>query len=165
MVHAAIEQIQAGEVLVLSMPEPRPIALIGELLVTQVKVRRAAAILVDAAIRDIEELIKLGLPIWTRYIRVKGANKLTLGELNVSVTIGGTSISPGDILVLDGDGCVCIPYRRMNEVLDAAEARFKKEALLREKLIAGEMSYDLHGLRRYVEQYSRSSNDTSRTDP
>ena len=159
MVHAAIEQIQAGEVLVLSMPEPRPIALIGELLVTQVKVRRAAAILVDAAIRDIEDLIKLGLPIWTRYIRVKGANKLTLGELNVSVTIGGTSISPGDILVLDGDGCVCIPYRRVNEVLDAAEARFKKEALLREKLIAGEMSYDLHGLRQYIEQYSRESND------
>jgi len=165
MVHAVIEQIQPGEVLVLSMPEPHPIALIGELLATQVKVRRAAAILVDAALRDIEELIKLGLPIWTRYIRVKGANKLALGELNVSVTIGGTSISPGDILVLDGDGCVCIPYRRVNEVLDAAEARFKKEALLREKLIAGEMSYDLHGLRRYVEQYSRSSNDTSRTDP
>ena len=159
MVHAAIEQIQAGEVLVLSMPEPRPIALIGELLVTQVKVRRAAAILVDAAIRDIEDLIKLGLPIWTRYIRVKGANKSTIGELNIAVTMGGTSISPGDILVLDGDGCVCIPFRRADEVLDAAETRFKKETLLREKLISGEMSYDLHGLRQYVEQYSRESND------
>jgi 4-hydroxy-4-methyl-2-oxoglutarate aldolase len=159
MVHAAIEQIQAGEVLVLSMPEPRPIALIGELLVTQVKVRRAAAILVDAAIRDIEDLIKLGLPIWTRYIRVKGANKSTIGELNIAVTMGGTSISPGDILVLDGDGCVCIPFRRADEVLDAAETRFKKETLLREKLISGEMSYDLHGLRQYIEQYSRESND------
>ena len=159
MVHAAIEQIQAGEVLVLSMPEPRPIALIGELLVTQVKVRRAAAILVDAAIRDIEDLIKLGLPIWTRYIRVKGANKSTIGELNIAVTMGGTSISPGDILVLDGDGCVCIPYRRADEVLDVAETRFQKEALLREKLIAGEMSYDLHGLRQFVEQYSWESND------
>jgi 4-hydroxy-4-methyl-2-oxoglutarate aldolase len=165
MVHAVIEQIQPGEVLVLSMPEPRPIALIGELLATQVKVRQAAAILVDAAIRDIEDLIKLGLPIWTRTIRVKGATKLTLGELNVSVSMGGTSISPGDILVLDGDGCVCIPNRRVDEVLDAAEVRFKKEVLLREKLFAGEMSYDLHGLRRYVEQYSRSSNDTSRTNP
>jgi 4-hydroxy-4-methyl-2-oxoglutarate aldolase len=159
MVHAAIEQIQAGEVLVLSMPEPRPIALIGELLVTQVKERRAAAILVDAAIRDIEDLIKLRLPIWTRYIRVKGANKSTIGELNIAVTMGGTSISPGDILVLDGDGCVCIPNRRADEVLDAAETRVKKEALLREKLIAGEMSYDLHGLRQFVEQYSRESND------
>ncbi len=75
MVHAVIEQIQPGEVLVLTMPEPRPVALIGELLATQVKVRRAAAILVDAAVRDVEELVKLGLPIWTRYIRVKGATK------------------------------------------------------------------------------------------
>ena len=165
MVHAAIEQIQAGEVLVLSMPEPRPIALIGELLATQVKVRRAAAILVDAAVRDIEELVKLCLPTWTRYIRVKGAGKSILGELNVPVTVGGTSIFPGDILVLDGDGCVCIPFRRVDEVLEAAEARFKKEELLREKLLTGEMSYDIHGLRRYVEQNYGSPNDASRTDP
>ena len=63
MVHAAIERIQPGEVLVLAMPEPRPIALVGELLATQVKVRGAAAILVGAAVRDVEELRELGLPI------------------------------------------------------------------------------------------------------
>ena len=70
MVHAVIEQIQPGEVLVLSMPEATPVALIGELLATQVKVKQAAAILVDAAIRDVNELIELGLPIWSRFIRV-----------------------------------------------------------------------------------------------
>ena len=75
MVHAVIEQIQPGEVLVLTMPEPGPVALIGELLATQVKVRKAAGILVDAAVRDVEELVELGLPIWTRFIRVKGATK------------------------------------------------------------------------------------------
>jgi len=160
MVHAIIEQIQSGEVLVLSMPEPRPIALIGELLATQVKVRQAAAILVDAAIRDVEELMALGLPIWTRYIRVRGAKKSTPGELDVPVTIGGTLIFPGDILVLDADGCVCIPHRRTTDVLRAAEARYQKEALLREKLIAGQLSYDLHGLRQYVEKYSRQSNES-----
>ena len=53
MVHAVIEHIQPGEVLVLSMPEPAPIALIGELLATQVKARGAAAILVDASVRDV----------------------------------------------------------------------------------------------------------------
>jgi 4-hydroxy-4-methyl-2-oxoglutarate aldolase len=159
MVHACIEQIQPGEVLVLSMPEPRPIALIGELLATQVKVRQAAAILVDAAIRDVEELVALGLPIWTRYIRVKGANKSTPGELNVPVTVGGAIISLGDILVLDADGCVYVPYQRMMEVLKAAETRYQKEALLREKLIAGQLSYDLHGLRQFVEKYSRQSNE------
>ena len=88
MVHAVIEQIQPGEVLVLSMPEPAPVALVGELLATQVQVRGAAAILVDAAVRDVEELVKLGLPIWTRFIRVKGATKTKVGELNVAVQCG-----------------------------------------------------------------------------
>ena len=75
MVHAAIERIQPGEVLVLTMPEPRPVALVGELLATQVKVRGAAAILVDAAVRDVEELRELGLPIWMRFIRAAGAEQ------------------------------------------------------------------------------------------
>jgi len=155
MVHAIIEQIQPGEVLVLTMPEAGPVALIGELLATQVKVRRAAAILVDAAIRDVDELVKLGLPIWTRYVRVRGATKKIGGELNVPVTVGGTRIAPGDIVVLDSDGAVCIRRQRVDEVLKAAESRYERETRLREKLIAGEISYDLHGLRDYVERYQK----------
>jgi len=157
MVHAVIEQIQPGEVLVLGMPEPAPVALIGELLATQVKVRKAAGILVDAAVRDVEELVQLGLPIWTRFIRVKGATKTKVGELNVPVTVGGTQISPSDILVLDTDGCVCVKRERVDEVLQASEARFEKEARMREKLLAGEISYDIHGLREYVEKERRNS--------
>ena len=152
MVHAVIEQIQPGEVLVLSMPEPAPVALIGELLVTQVKVRKAAGILVDAAARDAGELLELGLPIWTRFIRVKGATKSKVGELNVPVTVGGTQISPSDILVLDMDGAVCVKRERIDEVLQASEARLDKEAHMRERLIAGEISYDIHGLREFVER-------------
>ena len=151
MVHAAIERIQPGEVLVLAMPEPRPIALIGELLATQAKVRGAAAVLVDAAVRDVEELQKLGLPIWTRFVRAKGASKAEIGELDATVTVGGTRISPGDIVVLDANGGVSIPSARAAEVLAAAEARCEREACLRAKLMTGAMSYDLHGLRAYVE--------------
>jgi 4-hydroxy-4-methyl-2-oxoglutarate aldolase len=151
MVHAVIEQIQPGEVLVLTMPEPAPVALIGELLATQVKVRGAAAILVDAAIRDVEDLIKLGLPIWTRYVRAKGATKTIVGKLNVPVTIGATLIAPGDIVLLDADGGVCIQREKVKLVLNAAESRFERETRLREKLVAGEISYDLHGLRKVVE--------------
>jgi 4-hydroxy-4-methyl-2-oxoglutarate aldolase len=147
MVHAVIEQIQPGEVLVLSMPEPGPVALVGELLATQVKVRKAAGILVDAAVRDVEELVELGLPIWTRFIRVKGASKTKVSELNLPVTVGGTQISPADILVLDADGGVCVRRERVTAVLQASEARFEKEARLREKLAAGATTYDLHGLR------------------
>lgn len=152
MVHAVIEQIQPGEVLVLSMPEPAPVALIGELLATQVKVRKAAGILVDASVRDVSELVELGLPIWSRFIRVKGATKTKLGELNTTVTVGGTQISNGDIIVLDVDGAVCVKRERVEEVLKASEERLKKEAALREKLLAGQISYDLHGLRDYVER-------------
>jgi 4-hydroxy-4-methyl-2-oxoglutarate aldolase len=152
MVHAVIEQIQPGEVLVLSMPEPTPVALIGELLATQVKVRGAAAILVDGSIRDVNELIELGLPIWTRFIRATGATKTKIGELNKTVIVGGTQISPGDILVLDADGAVCIKRERANDVLKASEDRLAREAQLRKKLLAGEISYDLHGLRDYVEK-------------
>jgi len=152
MVHAVIEQIQPGEVLVLSMPEPAPIALIGELLATQAKVRGAAAILVDASVRDVKELIELGLPIWTRFIRAKGATKTQIGELNKTVAVGGAQISPGDIIVLDADGGVCLKRERAGEVLKASEARLEREALLRQKLIAGEMTYDLHGLRDLVEK-------------
>jgi 4-hydroxy-4-methyl-2-oxoglutarate aldolase len=121
-------------------------------LATQVKVRGAAAILVDAAIRDVNDLVELGLPIWTRFIRVKGATKTKIGELNKTVTVGDAPISPGDIVVLDADGAVCLKSARADEVLKAAEDRLAREAQLRKKLLAGEMSYDLHGLRDYVKR-------------
>ena len=155
MVHAAIERIQPGEVLVLSMPEPAPVALIGDLLVTQVKVRGAAGILVDAAVRDAEELVELGLPIWTRFIRAKGATKTKLGQLDATVSVGGIQVSSSDILVLDADGAVCVRRERAGEVLQASQARLEKEAQLREKLLVGELSYDVHGLREVVEKKRR----------
>jgi 4-hydroxy-4-methyl-2-oxoglutarate aldolase len=155
MVHAVIEQIQPGEVLVLSMPEPAPVALVGELLATQVKVRMAAAILVDAAVRDVEELVKLGLPIWTHFVRVKGATKTKVGGLNIPVVVGGAMISPSDIVIQDADGAVCVEQARAVEVLKAAEDRFARESDLREKLLNGEMTYDLHGLRNTLESNRR----------
>jgi 4-hydroxy-4-methyl-2-oxoglutarate aldolase len=152
MVHAVIGHIQPGDVLILTMPEPSAVALLGELLATQVKVKSAAAILVDGAIRDFEELVKLGLPIWTRYVRVRGATKTRIGQLDAPVTVGGAIIAPGDIIMLDADGGVCIKRERAALMLKAAEDRAERETRLREKLLAGEMSYDLHGLREVVEK-------------
>lgn len=152
MVHAAIEQIRPGEILVLTMPEPAPVALIGELLATQVKVKKAAGILVDASIRDVGELIELGLPVWSRFIRVKGATKTKIGELNGVVTVGGTQIATGDVVVMDIDGAVCVKQERVDDVLKASEERLDKEAILRKKLLAGQISYDLHGLRATAER-------------
>jgi 4-hydroxy-4-methyl-2-oxoglutarate aldolase len=83
---------------------------------------------------------------------VKGATKTEIGQLNTTVTIGDTGIHPGDIVVLDTDGAVCVAQERLEDVLAKAEARLEKETRMRARLQAGETSYDIHGLREYVEK-------------
>jgi len=151
MVHAAMARVQPGEVLVLTMPEPAPVALIGDLLVTQAQVQGAVAILNDAAVRDSEELVALGLPIWTRWIRSRGATKIAVGELDVPVVVGGQLIRPGDLVVLDADGATVVARERAEDVLAASRRREGAERVKRAKLQAGEISYDLDGLRAIVE--------------
>jgi 4-hydroxy-4-methyl-2-oxoglutarate aldolase len=151
MVHAAMAAVQQGEVLVLTMPEPLPVALVGDLLATQAKAQGAAAILVDASVRDVEELAELGLPIWARWVRVKGAAKDAVGSIGQPVTVGGATIRNGDILVLDADGVAVVEQERIDEVLEASRERLERERVKREKLQAGELSYDLDGLRGKVE--------------
>jgi 4-hydroxy-4-methyl-2-oxoglutarate aldolase len=151
MVHAAMAAVGPGEVLVLTMPEPRPVALVGDLLATQAKAQGAAAILVDASVRDVEELAELGLPIWARWVRVKGAGKDGIGAIGQPVTVGGAAIRNGDILILDADGVAVVERERVDEVLEASRERLERERVKREKLQAGELSYDLDGLREKVE--------------
>ena len=152
MVHAVMAHTQPGEVLVLTMPEPAPVALVGELLATQAKARGAAALLVDASVRDREELVELGLPIWARNVRIRGATKDAVGELDCDVEVGGARIRPGDIVVLDADGGAVVERERADEALAAARERAEKERVKRAKLEAGELSYDLDGLRARVER-------------
>jgi 4-hydroxy-4-methyl-2-oxoglutarate aldolase len=151
MAHAAMAAVEPGDVLVLTMPEPEPVALVGDLLATQAARRGAAALLVDAAVRDVEELVALGLPIWARHVRIRGAGKELVGEIDVPVEVGGHSIEPGDVVVLDADGAVVVPRGRVEEVLAAALQREEREARKRERLQAGQLSYDLDGLREKVE--------------
>jgi 4-hydroxy-4-methyl-2-oxoglutarate aldolase len=155
MVHAVMAEVQPGEVIVLTMPEPRPVALVGDLLATQAQKAGAAAILIDASMRDVEELAEMGLPIWARWVRVKGALKETAGAINVPVTVGDATINPGDVLVLDADGVAVVPQDRVTEVLEASLAREEKERVKRAKLQAGEKSYDLDGLRAVVEEQQK----------
>jgi 4-hydroxy-4-methyl-2-oxoglutarate aldolase len=150
MVHAAVAEAQPGEVLVLTMPEPAPVALVGELLATQAKGRGVAALLVDAAVRDVEELRELGLPVWARYVRVRGAEKKVPGTTGEPVEVGGATIRQGDAVVLDADGAVVVERERVEEVLAAARERAERERVKRAKLEAGALSYDLDGLREVV---------------
>jgi 4-hydroxy-4-methyl-2-oxoglutarate aldolase len=151
MVHAAIAHAQPGDVLVLTMPEPRPVALVGDLLATQALVRGVAGLLIDAAVRDVEELTALGLPVWARWIRVRGAAKDTPGTIDEPVEVGGQQIIAGDIVVLDADGAAVIERDRVDDVLAAALEREERERVKRERLRTGALSYDLDGLRARVE--------------
>ncbi len=152
MVHAAMERVFPGAVLVITMPEPEPVALVGELLAIQAKVRGAAALLVDAAVRDVDELRAMDLPVWTRFIRVRGATKDQVGGIDVPVNVGGARIAPGDIVVLDDDGAVVVARDRAEAVVQAARNRAEREARMRERLLAGELSLDIHGLRTTLER-------------
>ena len=146
-VHEALASVRPGEVLVITMPEPAPFGAVGELIVLQAQTRGVAGMLVDVAVRDIAELKEIGLPIWARFVRVRGTKKADPGRLDVPVVVGGATIRPGDVVVMDDDGVVVVAAERVEEVAEAARAREEKESRLRPRLRAGELTYDLLGLR------------------
>ncbi|MBD5606146.1 MAG: RraA family protein [Candidatus Eremiobacteraeota bacterium] len=151
MVPAAIARAEPGDVLVMRMPESRPVSLLGELLATQCVARGVVAVLVDAAIRDAEAIRDLGLPVWSRYVRARSASKVHVGELDAPLEMGGTTIAMGDMIVLDGDGAIAIPAARIDAIVAAATEREEAEALKRARYKRGELSYDLDNLRAIVE--------------
>lgn len=146
-VHELCASIQPGDIAVLTMPEARPVALIGDLLVTQLLVAGAAGILCDASVRDVDELREMGIPIWTRWIRAHGAGKDARGEVDAAVEIGGATIRTGDVVVLDADGAAVVPAHEVDAAVDLVRAREQKEDGLRSRWRAGEQSYDAYGFR------------------
>lgn len=146
-VHEAVARLEPGDVLVITMPEAKPIGVIGDLLVTQMKAQGAVGVLVNAAVRDAEELEVLGLPISTRWIRSTGATKHIRGSVDVAVTIGGTTVNPGDTIILDRDGAVAVPAGLTASVLEASRTRVAKEEVARGAYLNGALSYDQHGFR------------------
>jgi 4-hydroxy-4-methyl-2-oxoglutarate aldolase len=151
MVHALIADSNPGDVLVLTSVEPAPYAFIGELLATQAQKRGVAGFLVDAAVRDADELAVIGLPVWARWVRAQGATKGELGQLDVPVVVGGAEIRPGDLVVMDCDGAMALPAERTEEVLPLALEREEREAAMRKRYAAGELSYDVQGIRKLIE--------------
>jgi 4-hydroxy-4-methyl-2-oxoglutarate aldolase len=151
MVHALIAAANPGDVLVLTSVEPAAYAFIGELLATQATQRGVAGFLVDAAVRDVDELAAIGLPVWARWVRAQGATKGEIGQLDVPVVVGGVQIRPGDLVVMDCDGAMALPAERAAEVLPLALQREQHEAAMRKRYAAGELSYDVQGIRKLVE--------------
>jgi len=159
MAHELLTGVRPGDVLVLTMPQAAPFALVGDLMVTQAKVQGAAALLVDAAVRDLDRLTEIGLPIWTRHVSMRGTTKHVLGTIDEPVCIGDQPIAPGDLLVLDADGVTVVERDRVQEALALSLAREVNERDAKERILGGALTHDLFGFRAHLERSRRAGTD------
>lgn len=147
MVHVAIEQSQAGDVIVVVPRGDSPYGHIGELMATQMQVRGVRGYVTSAGVRDTTELRSMGFPAWTTHVSAEGCVKDTPGSVNIPVVLGAVVVNPGDIVVADDDGVAIVPRQDASRVLAAATARAEKEAANRKRYEAGEISMDINRLR------------------
>ncbi len=147
MVHAAIEQAQDGDVIVVVPTTDSAFGFIGELMATQMQVRGVRAYVTSGGVRDTAELRGMGFPVWTAHVSSQGTVKDTAGSVNVPVVLDGVVVNPGDVVVADDDGVTIVPRPRAAEALEASRARAEREARNRRRYEAGEISMDINELR------------------
>jgi 4-hydroxy-4-methyl-2-oxoglutarate aldolase len=161
MVHAAVELIEPGDVLVVSTTSPADNGMFGELLATSVMIRGCAGVVVDGGVRDVSDLRRMGLPVWSRVVHAAGTVKATAGSVNLEVTCGGVTVAPGDVVVADDDGVVVVERERAPEILESARERLQREEETRARLASGELGLDLYGFRQRLEEMGVRWVDTS----
>jgi 4-hydroxy-4-methyl-2-oxoglutarate aldolase len=147
MIHAALELVQPGDVLVVTTTSESTDGMFGELLAVSCRARGVVGVAIDAGVRDVTDITAMNFPVWAKAISAQGTVKATGGSVNVPVVCAGALVTPGDVIVGDADGVVVVPRAAAAEVARLGSERVAKEQKSRERLRSGELGLDMYGWR------------------
>lgn len=137
MFHYALDAALPGDVIVVQGEGDLAHALAGELMMSWAERRKIAGVVVDAAMRDLEAIREMKMPVYAAGMQPKGPYKLGPGEINVSISCGGIVVRPGDIVVGDQDGVVVIRPEDAPGILKKAQKKQAAEEATRDAIRNG----------------------------